>query len=143
MQMMFKVIVDGTNEPDESREVNQLHSAEREKTFVLNSGNTALVRTGIAADVPEGYVGLIFPASPEVNVMPKMIAPGFFSEIVLTVVNDASVAQWIEPGELLADMTITKVVDKSNAKRSKARGTKGRSSEGSSKQSDEGSSATS
>jgi len=140
---MFKVIVKGTAQPSESKEVNQLYSAEREKIFVLNSGNTALVRTGIAVDVPKSHVAMIVPAGPNLNVMTKMIPPGMDSEIVLTVVNDSSVAKWIEPGELLAELTIAKVAEKSDGKREQTRRTKGRKTEGDSKQSDEGGSATS
>jgi len=80
---------------------------------------------------------------PDLTVVPKMIPPGLVGEIVLTVVNDSSIAKWIEPGELLADITIAKVAEKSNATRKQTRRAKGRTSEGDSEQSDEGSSATS
>ena len=137
---MFKVIVEGTAQPSESKEVNQLYSAEREKTFVLNSGNTALIRTGIAVDVPKSHVAMIVPAGPNINVMTKLIPPGMNSEIVLTVVNDSSVAKWIEPGELLAELTIAKVAEKSNAKREQTRRTTGRKAKGNTEQGDAGSS---
>ena len=140
---MFQITVKGTTKPSEEAEVNHLYSAEDDKQFVLNGGNKISVRTGVSVDVPSGFVGLIFAAMPDLTVVPKMIPPGLVGEIVLTVVNDSSIAKWIQPGELLADITIAKVAEKSNAKRKQTGRTKGRTSEGDSEQSDEGSSAAS
>ena len=77
-------------------------------------GETVLVHTGIALEIPTGYVGLIFARSglaTKRGLAPAnkvgVIDADYRGEIMVALYNQASVAQTVENGERIAQLVIT------------------------------------
>ncbi len=84
---------------------------------VLEPGERALVRTGIALAIPHGYVGLVHPRSglatkhgiTVVNA-PGTVDAGYRGEIMVTLLNtDKAESFTINPGDRIAQLVIQKV----------------------------------
>lgn len=84
------------------------------EAITLAPGETCLVKTGIALEIPEGYAGLIYARSGLAT--KKGLAPAnkvgvidadYRGEIMIALHNHSLVAASIEPGERIAQMIIT------------------------------------
>ena len=84
------------------------------EAITLAPGETCLVKTGIALEIPEGYAGLIYARSGLAT--KKGLAPAnkvgvidadYRGEIMVALHNHSLVAASIEPGERIAQMIIT------------------------------------
>ena len=80
----------------------------------IPAGATLLVRTGLAAEIPEGYAGLIYARSGLAS--KRGLAPAnkvgvvdadYRGEIMVALHNHSSLTQSIEPGERIAQLVIT------------------------------------
>ena len=81
--------------------------------LVINSGETVLVRTGIAMEIPVGFAGFIYARS---GIATKRgLAPAnkvgvvdsdYRGEIMVALHNHSSISQVIEPGERIAQFVI-------------------------------------
>lgn len=81
-----------------------------------HSSNTALIPTGIAMEVPEGYVGLIFPRSGlatkngiQLQNCVGVIDSDYRGEIKVALVNNGDNIFRVEPGMRIAQMVIMPV----------------------------------
>ncbi|MBE6687620.1 MAG: dUTP diphosphatase [Ruminococcaceae bacterium] len=89
-----------------------LYNAE-EKTITLASGESYLFHTGIAMEIPAGYVGLIYARSGLAS--KKGLAPAnkvgvvdadYRGEVMVCLYNHSKNKQSVEPGERIAQMVI-------------------------------------
>lgn len=80
----------------------------------IPAGATALIRTGLAAEIPEGYAGLIYARSGLAS--KRGLAPAnkvgvvdadYRGEIMVALHNHSDIPQTIEPGERVAQLVIT------------------------------------
>jgi deoxyuridine 5''-triphosphate nucleotidohydrolase (dut) len=85
-----------------------------DETVEIKPGETYLVKTGIAMEIPEGYAGLIYARSGLAT--KKGLAPAnkvgvvdsdYRGEIMVSLHNHSSEPQSIIPGERIAQMVIT------------------------------------
>lgn len=81
--------------------------------ITINSGETVLIHTGIAIEIPEGLVGLIYARSGLAS--KRGLAPAncvgvidsdYRGELMVALHNHSSVAQVIESGERIAQLVI-------------------------------------
>ena len=89
-----------------------LYSAE-ENDVTIAPGKAALIHTGIAAEIPEGYVGLIFARSglaTQRGLAPSntvgVIDADYRGEIMVSLYNQSQVEQTVEVHERIAQMAI-------------------------------------
>lgn len=84
-----------------------------EEAVSIEPGNTYLVKTGLAMEIPEGYAGLIYARSGLAS--KKGLAPAnkvgvvdadYRGEIMVALHNHSKVAAAVEPGERIAQMVI-------------------------------------
>ncbi len=87
--------------------------AAQEDVLVIGPGQTAMVPTGIALEIPEGYGGFIYARS-GLSVK-KGLAPAnkvgvvdadYRGEVMVALYNQSSVPQQVEPGERIAQLVI-------------------------------------
>ena len=83
-------------------------------TLTINSGETVLVGTGIAMEIPEGFVGLVFARSglsTKKGLAPAnkvgVIDSDYRGEIKVPLFNQSPVSQTVENGERIAQIVIT------------------------------------
>lgn len=85
-----------------------------EEPVTIDVGETYLVKTGIAMELPEGYAGLIYARSGLAT--KKGLAPAnkvgvvdsdYRGEVMVALHNHSGSSQIIEPGERIAQMIIT------------------------------------
>ena len=76
-------------------------------------GETAFIHTGLAVEIPEGYVGLVFARSGlacKRGLAPAnkvgVIDADYRGEIMVALYNHAQTAQTVEPGERIAQLAI-------------------------------------
>lgn len=76
-------------------------------------GETAFIHTGLAVEIPEGYVGLVFARSGlacKRGLAPAnkvgVIDADYRGEIMVALYNHAQMAQTVEPGERIAQLAI-------------------------------------
>ncbi len=89
-----------------------LYSAEGE--IVIKSGETKLVHTGLAMEIPEGYVGLIYARSgiaSKRGLAPSnkvgVIDSDYRGEIMVSLFNHSGETQTVAAGERVAQIVIT------------------------------------
>ena len=77
-------------------------------------GESYLIHTGIALEIPEGYAGLIFARSglsTKKGLAPSnkvgVIDPDYRGEIMVSLYNHSKEIQTVEPGERIAQLVIT------------------------------------
>ena len=84
-----------------------------EEKVIIEPGNTYLVKTGLAMEIPEGFAGLIYARSGLAS--KKGLAPAnkvgvvdadYRGEIMVALHNHSNVAASVEPGERIAQMVI-------------------------------------
>ncbi len=84
-----------------------------EEAVIIQPGETYLVKTGLAMEIPEGYAGLIYARSGLAS--KKGLAPAnkvgvvdadYRGEIMVALHNHSNVAATVEPGERIAQMVI-------------------------------------
>ena len=85
--------------------------------LVIASGETVFVHTGVAAAIPEGYVGLVYARSGlacKRGVAPAnkvgVIDSDYRGEIMVALHNHGETPQAIEPGDRIAQLVIAPVV---------------------------------
>ena len=85
-----------------------------EENVVIESGQTKLIHTGIAMEIPKGYVGLIYARSGLAT--KKGLAPAnkvgvidsdYRGEIMVALYNHSDIAQTVENGERIAQIVLT------------------------------------
>ena len=85
-----------------------------EKCVIIESGQTRLIHTGIAMEIPRGYVGLIYARSGLAT--KKGLAPAnkvgvidsdYRGEIMVALYNHSDTAQTVENGERIAQIVLT------------------------------------
>ena len=85
-----------------------------EECVIIESGQTKLIHTGIAMEIPKGYVGLIYARSGLAT--KKGLAPAnkvgvidsdYRGEIMVALYNHSDIPQSIENGERIAQMVLT------------------------------------
>lgn len=84
-----------------------------EETVTIQAGETYLVKTGIAMEIPEGFAGLIYARSGLAS--KKGLAPAnkvgvvdadYRGEIMVALHNHSNVEALVDPGERIAQMVI-------------------------------------
>ena len=90
-----------------------LYACEGEE-ITINSGETKLIHTGIALEIPEGYVGLIYARSgiaTKRGLAPSnkvgVIDSDYRGEIMVSLLNHSKTSQTIADGERIAQLVIT------------------------------------
>lgn len=82
--------------------------------LIINSGETKLIRTGLAMEIPEGFAGLIYARSGLAS--KKGLAPAnkvgvidsdYRGEIMVALHNHSKISQVIEDKERIAQLVIT------------------------------------
>lgn len=86
------------------------------ETVTFGPGKQERVRTGIALEIPDGHVGLIWDKSSlsfqrGFKVMGGVIDTGFRGEVTMSLLNTSSQEQSIEKGQKIAQMIIQKFED--------------------------------
>ena len=79
-------------------------------------GSQVNVKTGVAIEIPEGYVGLIWDKSSisfnkGLKIMGGVIDAGYRGEIIMSLLNTSKNEQIIEKGQKVAQMIIQKFED--------------------------------
>lgn len=91
-----------------------LYACTNGETVVIESGETKLIKTGLAMEIPEGYAGLIYARSGIAN--KRGLAPSnkvgvvdsdYRGEIMVSLHNHSNETQSIADGERIAQMVIT------------------------------------
>ncbi len=85
-----------------------------DEPVTIASGETVFIKTGLALEIPEGYVGLIYARSGlacKRSVAPAnkvgVIDSDYRGEIMVALFNHGQNEQTIEPGERIAQIVIT------------------------------------
>lgn len=80
----------------------------------INPGETLLIHTGIAMEIPVGYAGLIYPRSgiaTKRGLAPAnkvgVVDPDYRGEFMVALHNHSLIPQIVEPGERIAQLVIT------------------------------------
>lgn len=101
-----------THETDAGLDLRAMHG------YILPAGNSRHVyETGIAVDIPEGYVGLICPrsglaATAGITVLnaPGVIDAGYHGDLSVVLVNTGRAAYRIDAGDKIAQLVIQRVM---------------------------------
>ena len=85
-----------------------------DEAVTINPGETYMVHTGLAMEIPAGYAGLIYPRSglaSKRGLAPAnkvgVVDPDYRGEFMVALHNHSLTAQTIEPGERIAQLVIT------------------------------------
>ena len=85
-----------------------------DEAVTINPGETYMVHTGLAMEIPAGYAGLIYPRSglaSKRGLAPAnkvgVVDPDYRCEFMVALHNHSLTAQTIEPGERIAQLVIT------------------------------------
>jgi dUTP pyrophosphatase len=83
-------------------------------SYEMKPGDSVLVKTGIAFEIPEGHAGLIwdrsgFSTKNKVKVLGGVIDAGYRGEIIVGLINLSESVVMIEPGIRVAQILIQKV----------------------------------
>lgn len=85
-----------------------------DEPVTINPGETYMVHTGLAMEIPAGYAGLIYPRSglaSKRGLAPAnkvgVVDPDYRGEFMVALHNHSLTAQTIEPGERIAQLVIT------------------------------------
>ena len=115
MKVNFKVLCEGATAPAYATEYAagaDLYNLQNADT-VLAPGETKLIHTGIALEIPEGYVGLIFARSglaTKRGLAPAnkvgVIDSDYRGEIMVSLHNHSTTEQKVEGGERVAQISI-------------------------------------
>lgn len=88
-----------------------------DQTVIIAPGESAWIPTGIAMELPEGYVGLIYARSSmgaKRGLAPAnkvgVIDSDYRGEIRVVLHNHSNMEQFVEPNERIAQMVITPVI---------------------------------
>lgn len=113
MKVLFKKLTDKAVKPTYGTQFSagaDIYSVE-EKT--IGSGQTVVVKTGIAVQIPEGYVGLVYARSglaTKRGLAPAnkvgVIDSDYRGEVMVALYNQSGVEQKIDQGERIAQMVI-------------------------------------
>jgi dUTP pyrophosphatase len=114
MELKFKKLTDKAIKPTYGTEFSagaDLYSTEK---TVMGVGETKLIKTGLAVEIPVGYVGLIYARSglaTKRGLAPAnkvgVIDSDYRGEIMVALYNQSGVEQVVEQGERVAQMVIT------------------------------------
>ena len=84
-----------------------------EEAILIPAGQTRMIHTGLAFEIPEGYVGLIYARSSlgtKRGLAPAnkvgVIDADYRGEVMVSLHNHSAVDQTVEPGERVAQMVI-------------------------------------
>ena len=115
MKVNFKVLGEGATAPAYATEYAagaDLYNLKGEAVTLL-PGETKLIHTGIALEIPDGYVGLIFARSglaAKRGLAPAnkvgVIDSDYRGEIMVALHNHSSILQTVEGGERVAQISI-------------------------------------
>lgn len=115
MKVNFKVLSEGATAPAYATEYAagaDLYNLKGEAVTLL-PGETKLIHTGIALEIPEGYVGLIFARSglaTKRGLAPAnkvgVIDSDYRGEIMVALHNHSSASQTVDGGERVAQISI-------------------------------------
>ena len=115
MKVNFKVLGEGATAPTYATEYAagaDLYNLKGEAVTLL-PGETKLIHTGIALEIPDGYVGLIFARSglaAKRGLAPAnkvgVIDSDYRGEIMVALHNHSSILQTVEGGERVAQISI-------------------------------------
>jgi len=115
MKVNFKVLNDGATAPAYATEYAagaDLYNLKGEAVTLL-PGETKLIHTGIALEIPDGFVGLIFARSglaTKRGLAPAnkvgVIDSDYRGEIMVALHNHSSVSQTVDAGERVAQISI-------------------------------------
>lgn len=78
---------------------------------VVVQGQRTLIKTGIALDIPQGHVGLIWPRSGLANewgldILGGVIDSGYHGEVGVLVINHGEYVKQIKPGDKIAQLVL-------------------------------------
>ncbi len=114
MKILFKKLTDKAIKPTYGTQFSagaDLYSVESRQ---INSGETAVIKTGISVQIPNGYVGLIYARSglaTKRGLAPAnkvgVIDSDYRGEIMVALYNQSNIVQCVEEGERIAQMVIT------------------------------------
>ena len=114
MELKFKKLTDKAIKPTYGTEFSagaDLYSTEK---MVIGIGETKLIKTGLAVEIPVGYVGLIYARSglaTKRGLAPAnkvgVIDSDYRGEIMVALYNQSGVEQVVEQAERVAQMVIT------------------------------------
>lgn len=85
-----------------------------DETVTINPGETVMIHTGLAMEIPAGYAGLIYPRSglaSKRGLAPAnkvgVVDPDYRGEFMVALHNHSLTAQTVEPNERIAQLVIT------------------------------------
>ena len=81
------------------------------ETVILAQGRRRLVKTGIAIDIPQGHVGLIWPRSGlakdwGVDILAGVIDSGYHGEVGVLIINHGDMTKVISAGDKIAQLVL-------------------------------------
>lgn len=84
-----------------------------EKPVTINPGETVMLHTGLAMEIPAGYAGLIYPRSGMASkrgLAPAnkvgVVDPDYRGEFMVAMHNHSNIPQTVEPNERIAQLVI-------------------------------------
>lgn len=87
------------------------------ESIMLEPGETALIPTGLAMELPEGYAGLVYARSGlacKRGLAPAnkvgVIDSDYRGEVLVALYNQSGMPQMVEPGERIAQLVVTPVL---------------------------------
>lgn len=85
-----------------------------DESITINPGETVMIHTGLAMEIPAGYAGLIYPRSGMASkrgLAPAnkvgVVDPDYRGEFMVALHNHSLTAQIVEPNERIAQLVIT------------------------------------
>lgn len=85
-----------------------------DEAVTINPGETVMIHTGLAMEIPAGYAGLIYPRSglaSKRGLAPAnkvgVVDPDYRGEFMVALHNHSLIAQTVEPNERIAQLVIT------------------------------------
>lgn len=119
MELPFRRLTRGAAAPSRAHEGDAGYDLASAESATLGPGERALVGTGVAVAIPEGYAGLVLPRSglavrhgiSLVNA-PGLIDSGYRGEIRVPLINhDRGATFEVEPGMRIAQLLLVRAAD--------------------------------
>lgn len=114
IDMRFKKITDSAHAPTKAHTFDAGWDLYSDEHIAIMPGTRQAVKTGIAIDIPQGFVGLIWPRSGlaanwSLQVMGGVVDSGYHGEIIVLLYNAGLYTYTAAPGERIAQLLVQPV----------------------------------
>ena len=113
-EMKYKRITDSAHAPTKAHTFDAGWDLYSDEHIAIMPGTRQAVKTGIAIDIPQGFVGLIWPRSGlaanwSLQVMGGVVDSGYHGEILVLLYNAGMYTYTAAPGERIAQLLVQPV----------------------------------